>query len=64
MTGGGGWGGEKINIDEAERLKGLIQRERNENKGGRENETKIKLPRQTIWLDYFREREGSVKKEV
>ena len=41
------WGGEKINIDEAERLKGLIQRERKENKeGGREKEKKRKLSRQ------------------
>ena len=38
---------EKINIDQAERLKGLIQRERKEIKeGGGEKEVKIKLLRQ------------------
>ena len=40
-----GWDKEKINIDQAERLSGLMQREREEDKEGGGEEKKMKLQR-------------------
>ena len=57
-----GVGGEKINIDQAERLKGLILRKGKIRMEAGKKEDKVTQRNYITWLDYSRERERKGKK--